>query len=82
MTLILHPGPPGDAGPSAIDWALMGDDGSQPDASLALQDCLSEQRFAQGQSNPRSQWGVTCLQAEDKFVRESLPRPFDPQRLG
>lgn len=36
MTLIIHPGPPGDAGPSALDWLLMGDDGSIEDAAQAL----------------------------------------------
>ena len=38
MTLIVHPGPPGDAGPSALDWVLMGDDGNIEDATILLND--------------------------------------------
>lgn len=60
MTLIIHPGPPGDAGPSSLDWVLMGDDGSEADATALLQKhTLSE--------NGRPYWGVTVLQAEDQF---------------
>lgn len=60
MTLIVHPGPPGDAGPSSLDWVLMGDDGSEADATKLLQKhILSE--------NGRPYWGVTVLQAEDEF---------------
>ncbi|ODA84172.1 hypothetical protein RJ55_02690 [Drechmeria coniospora] len=56
VTLIVHPGPPGDAGPSALDWLLVGDDGTEPDADRLLRrDLLS----AVG----RSHWGVTVLQA-------------------
>ncbi|KAF4988093.1 hypothetical protein FGRMN_9959 [Fusarium graminum] len=56
LTLIVHPGPPGDAGPSAIDWVLMGDDGAVSDSTELLQ--------AQAWSNTgRSHWGVTVLQA-------------------
>jgi enoyl-CoA hydratase/carnithine racemase/methionyl-tRNA formyltransferase len=61
LTLIIHPGPPGDAGPSALDWLLIGDDGSEQDASRALeslnQDCKAG----------RSHWGVTILQAIEQF---------------
>ncbi|KAG5913402.1 hypothetical protein E4U42_001214 [Claviceps africana] len=62
LTLIVHPGPPGDAGPSAIDWLLMGDDGTEPDSQLLLDDM--ENRL-----NPlgRSHWGVTVLQATEEF---------------
>lgn len=61
LTLIVHPGPPGDAGPSALDWLLMGDDGTEPDSQSLLAD---EDRF-----NPvgRSHWGVTVLQATEEF---------------
>lgn len=60
MTLIIHPGPPGDAGPSSLDWVLMGDDGAEADANALLQKhTLSE--------NGRPYWGVTVLQAEDQF---------------
>lgn len=56
LTLIVHPGPPGDAGPSALDWLLMGDDGTEPDSSrLVERDGFS--------ANGRSHWGVTVLQA-------------------
>lgn len=60
LTLIIHPGPPGDAGPSAIDWMLMGDDGTEADSDRLL----LENRF-----NPvgRSHWGVTVLQAVEEF---------------
>ncbi|KAG5930811.1 hypothetical protein E4U53_002109 [Claviceps sorghi] len=62
LTLIVHPGPPGDAGPSAIDWLLMGDDGSEPDSQLLLGDL-------DNLLNPlgRSHWGVTVLQATAEF---------------
>lgn len=60
LTLIIHPGPPGDAGPSSLDWVLMGDDGSEADPNQLLQKhTLSE--------SGRSHWGVTVLQAEDEF---------------
>lgn len=60
LTLIVHPGPPGDAGPSALDWLLMGDDGREADSSkLLLQDGFNP--------NGRSHWGVTVLQANEDF---------------
>ncbi|KAG5999823.1 hypothetical protein E4U21_006254, partial [Claviceps maximensis] len=64
LTLIVHPGPPGDAGPSAIDWLLMGDDGSEPDTQRLLLPDETENRL-----NPlgRSHWGVTVLQATEEF---------------
>ncbi|KAI5455914.1 hydrogenase maturation factor hoxX [Mariannaea sp. PMI_226] len=56
LTLVVHPGPPGDAGPSAIDWVLMGDDGTVSEFDQLLQ--------AQTWSRTgRSHWGVTVLQA-------------------
>jgi enoyl-CoA hydratase/carnithine racemase/methionyl-tRNA formyltransferase len=61
LTLIIHPGPPGDAGPSALDWLLMGDDGSIEDPKKLLesldQDCKPG----------RSHWGITILQAIEQF---------------
>lgn len=60
LTLIVHPGPPGDAGPSAIDWVLMGDDGSVSDSSQLL-----ERRS--WSPTGRSHWGVTVLQAVAEF---------------
>ncbi|KAM3514799.1 hypothetical protein MY11210_001523 [Beauveria gryllotalpidicola] len=60
LTLIVHPGPPGDAGPSALDWLLMGDDGTEPDSKKLLQrKSLSE--------HGRPYWGVTVLQATADF---------------
>jgi enoyl-CoA hydratase/carnithine racemase/methionyl-tRNA formyltransferase len=62
MTLIIHPGPPGDSGPSSLDWMLMGDDGSIPDADTLLS------AFDQGYCpRGRSFWGVTVLQANEVF---------------
>lgn len=60
LTLIVHPGPPGDAGPSALDWVLMGDDGAEPDPQQLLQ---KHTLSVEG----RPYWGVTVLQAEDEF---------------
>ncbi|KND88033.1 Hydrogenase maturation factor HoxX [Tolypocladium ophioglossoides CBS 100239] len=37
LTLIIYPGPPGDAGPSALDWLLMGDDGTEAGSDRRLQ---------------------------------------------
>ncbi|KAH7174636.1 uncharacterized protein B0J16DRAFT_348909 [Fusarium flagelliforme] len=56
LTLIVHPGPPGDAGPSALDWVLMGDDGTVSDST----ELLKSQAWSQ---TGRSHWGVTVLQA-------------------
>jgi enoyl-CoA hydratase/carnithine racemase/methionyl-tRNA formyltransferase len=56
LTLIVHPGPPGDAGPSAIDWVLMGDDGTESDSA----ELLKSQAWSKA---GRSHWGVTVLQA-------------------
>ncbi|KAM4060953.1 enoyl-CoA hydratase/isomerase domain-containing protein [Hirsutella rhossiliensis] len=60
LTLIMHPGPPGDAGPSALDWLLMGDDGNETDSDRLL---LNDAFNASG----RSYWGVTVLQAVKEF---------------
>ncbi|KAK3175516.1 hypothetical protein K4F52_010207 [Lecanicillium sp. MT-2017a] len=62
LTLIVHPGPPGDAGPSSIDWLLMGDDGSEPDSDMLLQ----KEVFSK---SGRSHWGVTVLQATAELDR-------------
>ena len=62
LTLIVHPGPPGDAGPSAIDWLLMGDDGSFTDADEALRH-LNSPNVRSG----RTHWGVTVLEAIEDF---------------
>ena len=62
LTLIIHPGPPGDAGPSALDWVLLGDDGTINDPKLLLQS-LDHGPERSG----RSHWGVTVLQATAEF---------------
>ncbi|KDN53085.1 hypothetical protein K437DRAFT_266020 [Tilletiaria anomala UBC 951] len=67
LTLILHPGPPGDAGPSAIDLALFGDTGelAHLDEQLAV---LALRHAKPGVKRcMRSHWGVTCLQAIEAF---------------
>ncbi|TEA16686.1 Hydrogenase maturation factor HoxX [Colletotrichum sidae] len=60
LTLIVHPGPPGDAGPSALDWVLMGDDGSEVDSETLVQNGAWSE-FG------RPYWGVTVLQAVEEF---------------
>ncbi|KAF2104215.1 ClpP/crotonase [Rhizodiscina lignyota] len=62
LTLIIHPGPPGDVGPSALDWVLMGDDGSVEDPSKLLKS-LDGETCRPG----RTHWGVTVLQAIEEF---------------
>ena len=62
MTLIVHPGPPGDAGPSSIDWLLLGDDGTVENPAELLQRMDSGIKYA-----GRSHWGVTVLQADEEF---------------
>lgn len=62
LTLIIHPGPPGDAGPSALDWVLMGDTGEIESADQVLQ-TLDHGEMQAG----RSHWGVTVLQAIEQF---------------
>lgn len=60
LTLIVHPGPPGDAGPSSLDWLLLGDDGMEADSDKLLQQqSLSD--------HGRSHWGVVVLQAIEEF---------------
>jgi enoyl-CoA hydratase/carnithine racemase/methionyl-tRNA formyltransferase len=61
LTLIIHPGPPGDAGMSSLDWVLMGDDGTFPDPERL-------QKSLDLECGPgRSHWGVSCLQAIEEF---------------
>lgn len=56
MTLIVHPGAPGDGGPSALDFMLMGEDGTDENLDRVIaKDLWSE--------HGRSHWGVTVLQA-------------------
>ncbi|KAF8674983.1 Transposase family tnp2 [Rhizoctonia solani] len=53
----------GDAGPSALDWVLMGDTGLLTSAPETLARVAS----APLPSKPRSHWAVTVLQAEEEF---------------
>jgi len=62
LTLIIHPGPPGDAGPSAIDWLIWGCDGSTDDTNLALR-TLNSYEVRPG----RTHWGVSVIQAIEQF---------------
>lgn len=62
MTLIVHPGPPGDAGPSSIDWLLLGDDGTVGDPAELLKRIDGGARYI-----GRSHWGVTVLQADEEI---------------
>lgn len=63
LTLIVHPGAPGDAGPSAIDYALFGDLGNEADAGKALAALDESHSTAGAQPTFRSHWAVTVLQA-------------------
>ncbi|CAK9785842.1 ClpP/crotonase [Cutaneotrichosporon oleaginosum] len=66
LTLIVHPGPPGDAGPAAIDWAVMGDRGLDTDSASALAALVAPTDRAKPLSErQRTHWGVTVLQADD-----------------
>jgi enoyl-CoA hydratase/carnithine racemase len=60
MTLVVHPGAPGDGGPSALDFIIMGEDGTDDNIERVMaKDLWSE--------HGRSHWGVTVLQAMVKF---------------
>ena len=62
LTLIMHPGPPGDVGPSALDWLLIGDDGTVDDADKTLK-LLDSSDVRPG----RTHWAVTILEAIEDF---------------
>ena len=57
-------GPPGDSGPSSLDWFLLGDDGSEPDATIALKAITST---PSSKLSSVRYWGVTVLQAEEEL---------------
>ncbi|GMK54804.1 hypothetical protein CspeluHIS016_0113900 [Cutaneotrichosporon spelunceum] len=66
LTLIVHPGPPGDAGPAAIDWAIMGDRGLNADSAAALPDLVAPtDRSKPLPERQRTHWGITVLQADN-----------------
>jgi hypothetical protein len=50
MTLIVHPGPPGDTGPSALDWVILGDDGTVENVDI-LRQILDEDVCQNGRSH-------------------------------
>ncbi|WVQ79524.1 hypothetical protein IAT38_001623 [Cryptococcus sp. DSM 104549] len=62
ITLVVHPGPPGDAGPSSLDWVLLGDDGTTPSSTDLLPHLLSSLPHPAPQ---RSHWGTICFQATE-----------------
>lgn len=65
LTLIVHPGPPGDAGPAAIDWAIMGDRGIDANAATALPALVAPtDRSRPLAERQRTHWGITVLQAD------------------
>ncbi|WVW86599.1 hypothetical protein I302_108649 [Kwoniella bestiolae CBS 10118] len=66
ITLVVHPGPPGDAGPSSLDWVLMGDDGTIPNPSEAL-DILINKSTSEREPTQRSHWGTICFQANEEL---------------
>ncbi|KAI5236596.1 ClpP/crotonase [Aureobasidium subglaciale] len=56
MTLVVHPGAPGDGGPSALDFIIMGEDGTDDNLERVMsKDIWSE--------HGRTHWAVTVLQA-------------------
>lgn len=56
MTIVIHPGAPGDGGPSALDFVIMGEDGTDDEIERVMsRDLWSE--------HGRSHWAVTVLQA-------------------
>ncbi|PWZ00706.1 hypothetical protein BCV70DRAFT_199974 [Testicularia cyperi] len=67
LTLIVHPGPPGDAGPSALDWFLLGDLGEHESADQQLSLIDAKHAAKNAQPTLRSHWGITVLQAIEAF---------------
>lgn len=65
----MHPGPPGDAGPSSLDWVLLGDDGSNSDSASALSDLLTVPSISTEAGGiarkQRSHWGTIVFQANE-----------------
>ena len=66
ITLVVHPGPPGDAGPSSLDWALLGDDGSDHDSDATLTRLLG-QSMDDWPIKQRSHWGTIVFQANEQL---------------
>ncbi|KAH8928193.1 hypothetical protein BT69DRAFT_1329825 [Atractiella rhizophila] len=60
---VLHPGPPGDDGPSSLEWLLMGDDGGIEDPKRALVYLTSD-----GKARTTTKWwGDTVFQAVEEL---------------
>ena len=62
--MVVHPGPPGDAGPSSLDWVLLGDDGSISDSTEALSHLLTTSHETWS-TRQRSHWGTIVFQANE-----------------
>lgn len=59
----MHPGPPGDVGPSALDWTLLGDDGIETDATSAMAALRKNPKAVE----PRAHWGCIVFQADEEM---------------
>jgi enoyl-CoA hydratase/carnithine racemase len=60
MTLVVHPGAPGDGGPSALDFLIIEEDGTDEDIERVMGKDLWS-------AHGRSHWGVTVLQANAEY---------------
>ncbi|KAI5204778.1 ClpP/crotonase [Aureobasidium subglaciale] len=60
MTLVVHPGAPGDGGPSALDFIIMGEDGTDNN----LERVMSKDLWSE---HGRTHWAVTVLQAITEY---------------
>ena len=71
---MVHPGPPGDAGPSSLDWALLGDTGLEPDPAVALHTLLSTPHSSEPDlaKRQRSHWGCIVFQANEHLDGGSI----------
>ncbi|ODN74995.1 hypothetical protein L198_08181 [Cryptococcus wingfieldii CBS 7118] len=62
ITLVVHPGLPGNAGSSSLDWDLLGDNGAVPFSTDLLPALLSTLPSPVAQ---RPHWGTICFQATE-----------------
>ena len=80
----MHPGPPGDVGPSSLDWTLCGDDGLETDAAVAMEVLRRDTLPAKS----RSHWGCVVFQADEEMDKgpvwawEQYPLPNEPITKG
>ena len=64
--MIVHPGPPGDAGPSSLDWVLLGDTGTEADSDVVLSRLLTSPMAEwTAMEKQRSHWGIIVFQANE-----------------